>query len=491
MPVYETILDTILNTSNHASYDDSPDLGDAFLDSDATSRGKMLTKSASSLESNGILGDVVAQTAKTAKAAKLLTIPEAISYVNGLVTKNRKQANQSKIGRLVEAANRLRRLAAKTPAQMKQDGATKLADYLDQRKVPAWAKQANTDLALISATKHAAQKRTAKVAEEKPSNIGLSDQEIKDRIHTWLNEGISPKEVKDKLKKLADLQMFNNSMAYGYLDEHAGTLGYAYIEPNHYMNDCATTVDRLTTKLGKVKAASVKQIAACKGCSYFAKSAKRCNLYRLPIVASKEDLFPIINNLTGNVKNKKAALVALANGYNSKYTPKQATKSGVKGQVLSPKKAATSEVAFTADSVHTLHKSGKTIEEIYSAGVKTAGVVKTKKALKSFIAGLKKNKTKVALSQIDCKMLVAKLGSDNAIYGEKKCASCSYRKGAHCGLTGGTLVAFPGMGKDVKTACVQDGTDFVNEFGLTEYQDDIQMIQPLEVIEIQNSEIEL
>lgn len=531
MKVHANILDTILNTPTHASNFGSPKLGDLFMDSDTRSNGKgrMATKSASVLSGDTELSEAFAgvnlQQAKVAaatKAARLTSVKAAIGFVEGLIKQvgsSEKLAGQRKQAflQLVDAASRLRRLANKTAAQMQQDGASKLTDYFNPAVVPGWAKQATADFKLIAdayektqAPKIAKSAALLESSEDVLKERGLSDAEVQGYVRKWLNEGVSPASVQEKLNKLAELQLFDKSMASEYLNNHAGVLGLAYIEPNHYMNDCTSTAERLSTKLGGTKAASVKQIAACQGCKHFVKSAgqKRCNLYRLPVVSSQKELLPILNNLAGGAQNKKAALVARANGEHQKIAaqPKKASVYGrntVKGRMLVNKgnldeqQGKTAGVEFDAQAILAMHNAGQPMKAIYAHGTKVAGVVRTKKAMQAFLAGLKNSKTKIALSQIDCKFLAGKLGANNAIYGEKKCASCTYRSGMHCGLTGGTLIAFPGMDKAAsKTAKIAttDGTGLISEFdlGRTGKQADIQFTASLpNDVELTNTRIDL
>ena len=120
-----------------------------------------------------------------------------------------------------------------------------------------------------------------------------------------------------------------------------------------------------------------------------------------------------------------------------------------------------------------MHQAGKDLTTIFATATEKVGAVEAKLVVRSFIAGLKGTKTRVALSQIDCTQLKAKLGSSNGIIGASKCASCTYRNGMHCGLTGGTLLTFPGL-KDAKTnhriaaGAPEDGLSMMKEFGMVD-----------------------
>lgn len=314
----------------------------------------------------------------------------------------------------------------------------------------------------------------------------LSDEEVKGYVKKLLNEGVTPKEVEQKLTKLAEINVFDRSISSSFLNDQSGVLGLAYIEPNHYMSSCPDSYQRQSVKFGGVRAKSVKQIKDCRTCVHFAKQAgkKRCNLYRLPIVASKADLLPIINNLVPEAKTatqKKAALVALANkeGIKAPTSKSAADVHSPLTRVAAPtpvrsvgegmSREAVSE--FRASDVARMHQAGEPLNKIYAHAVKTAGTRKADEAVRGFIKGLKRSNLKVALTQIDCTQLKGKLSSANAIVGERKCASCTYRTGMHCGLTGGTLLSFPGMDKaatnhHIAEGAPKDGLGLVASFEL-------------------------
>jgi len=327
----------------------------------------------------------------------------------------------------------------------------------------------------------------------------LSDSNACNWVKRLLNDGEKPADIDAKLEKMAVLEGFDKSIASEYLKDKSGVMGLAYIEPNAYMNDCVSTNDRINTKLGGTRAASVKQVAACPGCQYFNKtaSAKDCNLYHLPIVSNKTELVQIIATLTPGAKDKKAALVTLANNVGVIAAP--ATKSSsfsrpeIKGAIIGTKGVGTSKTkkaaSFDNITVLNLHNEGKNIKDIFAAGVQMVGAKGAETAIKSFIAHLKEGKTKIALSQIDCTLLGGKLSSSNAIHGAKKCGSCTFRQGMHCGLTGGTLLDFPGMAT-AKGAARQnhrtagntlDGAALVAEFDMTKRHDigDIEILEDL------------
>lgn len=462
----------------------------------------------------------------------------------------------------------------------------------------------------------------------------VSDGAVQRYIHNLLNQGESPAKIAKKLEKLAEIELFNHQTATRYLQDNAGLLGMAYLEPNTYMdknsptyergkqgsdsNDCVRQASQWKKAGIKPKAASVKQISACEGCQYFSKNGdqKNCGLYKLPVVASTKELSPIVNRLTPGVpvKSKRAALVQIANGNDGTKVssmPKAVTassglsaptlgsvenqakraarvapiswdsshvaklhaaghslkaittaaekkfgtfpaakalssfvatlKPNVNGQIvvakadaeflktrgvhgkqivagskcasctphieaaakkqanLSPlSRVPQNYVETTPDMLRTArvknnpvldanviehyHKKGHSLEKIYKSAASKFGSAQASKAIKQFIASLKNKPIKIALSQIDCTFLKNKLAVHNPIVGASKCATCTFRTGMHCGLTGGTLLSFPGMdkmGNNKKTANVgevdkigsgvvpEDGRSILAEYDLT------------------------
>ncbi len=535
MKVHANILDTILNTSTKQSNFGSPNLGDAFLDGsyrrNAQGTGAWASRTASAIEGDGPLAEAFASVeSKQAKVAsareskRFGSVKEALHFVASLTPKKGAKLSstvQARFAASQQAAARLTRLLNKTAAQMKQDGASKLADYFDPQVVPAWAKQARADFATIQALRNEFGGSAKTAAEDVVKDRGLSDAEVTGYVAKLLNEGMSPKRVNEKLAKLAELQGFSRGVATAYLDDHAGLLGYAYMEPNHYMDkggkqassskDCVRQATGWKAAGITPSAKSVRQITACKGCQYLkqASGMKTCSLYHLPVVANQSELLPIINNLVPGARNKRAALVARANGEHMQVAqPKQASsqfsRTGATGAVLvnnggvAEGSKKTAALAFNGQTVLDMHNAGKSMAEIYTKAVAVAGVRVAKKACRDFVKGLKGTQTKIALSQIDCTIIPGKLASSNAIYGAKKCGSCTYRSGMHCGLTGGTLAAFPGMEKASRSrvaSSAADGLSLVKEFEMTRSKvaSDIDMSRPAaDDIEMSpNSQMEL
>ncbi len=223
------------------------------------------------------------------------------------------------------------------------------------------------------------------------------------------------------------------------------------------------------------RAQSVKKVAACDGCALF--KNKTCNLYHLPVVANAQELAVIINKMTPGVpvKSKRAALIALANRQPMQVEVKKLGSRPV--QKTSSRTIESIRVAhekpeygFDIGTVETMHKRGLALNDIYNKGSIKVGSVQAANAIRAFVSSLREKGTKIVLSQIDCKLLKQKLGVNNAIVGAIKCADCVYRQDMHCGLTGGTLVNFPGMEKTGKVASSEPPTDAVkllNEYDLT------------------------
>jgi hypothetical protein len=520
---YSSLLDALLDNNRQYTMTKtaSASLDDAILEPlPGPSRHYAAPTRTSSADSEGSLTEasmsVTARyrTAKTASAP--LTIPQLIKFATGIpaamrelpVSQKRKIASAAKS--IKEASARLQRLVNKTAAQMAQDGATKLADYLDASKVPMWAKQACADYTLLAGLHQIlnpqAVTKTAST-EEVLAERSMTDEEVGSYINKLLNDGVTPKDVEAKLTKLAELQLFNRSFATDKLSNAAGIAGIAFLQPNAYMDSCPSTYERMSVKLGGVRAASVYQVKACVDCTYFQKegNAKRCNLFQRPIIANSAELMPIINNLTASLvgKNaslaeKKAALVRIANHESDRPSVgiKQASQSSEASFKRNDQKVSirtspqekvskVASAAFTVKTAHAMHQAGKDLNTIFATATKKVGAVEAKLVVRSFIAGLKGTKTRIALSQIDCTQLKSKLGSSNGILGADKCASCTYRSGMHCGLTGGTLLTYPGMqnartNHHIAAGAPEDGLGMMKEFDMMDsiQPGDIEMKKP-------------
>jgi hypothetical protein len=260
----------------------------------------------------------------------------------------------------------------------------------------------------------------------------ISDESIRAAIRKAIAAGHSKEKIGNYLrKKLAENVIFNWNSAHEYLDA-GGTEdvnGMDYWEPNKFMEK--------------------KQFTAAEHLAKIRDGAEQKTADKAPIVRVGDKV----------IQRTTAAKTA----------------STIK----------TTSPEFTVAAISKAHTAGASLEKIYSFGVKTAGVVRAADVVKKFVGGLKTAGTKIALSQIDCRFLKGKLGVQNAIVGAPKCSSCAYRSSMHCGLTGGTLLSFPGMSTassnhKIASGAPKDGHQMLNEYDLssTAKLRDIDIIQP-------------
>lgn len=316
---------------------------------------------------------------------------------------------------------------------------------------------------------------------------GLSDKEIETRLRLLLNLGWTPAKIAGYMEsKIAELKVFDNTQSSAsFIKDYAPGLGIAYIEPNFYMNACDKSLAKIQ-KEGRLRTMAVKKIAACTGCSK--NHCGNCSLYRRPIVASATEMTALIQE-TLKKKNIKSAsmkegLAQLHEGVGEKVEQPAITASANNGQVRTAgdKQANRSKEASVSEIGSAL-AAGIPLSKIFRTASAQYGKTSASSAIKRYIAGLKQAKSKVVLAALDCSFLKGKLASSNAIIGESKCASCSYRGGMHCGLTGGTLLSFPGM-KSASTNKIShgsevDGRDMLFEYEILDTQEDV----PLEIDE--------
>ncbi len=168
-------------------------------------------------------------------------------------------------------------------------------------------------------------------------------------------------------------------------------------------------------------------------------------------------------------KHKSAAIDAIKSAEFVSRVPHVAFHESNPDQLRNERIAKSAEL--DASVIERYHKKGHPLEKIYKSAAKKFGTANASKAVKEFVASLKRKPIKVALSQIDCTFLKNKLADHNPIIGAPKCASCTYRKGMHCGLTGGTLLSFPGMDKVTSNhtageGAPVDGRSILAEFDL-------------------------
>lgn len=310
---------------------------------------------------------------------------------------------------------------------------------------------------------------------------GLSDSEIESRLKLLLNLGWTPSKIAGYMgNRVAELKVFDNTQSSAeFIKDYAPGLGIAYIEPNFYMNACVNSLAKIQ-KEGSLRALAVKKIAACNGCSK--NNCGNCSLYRRPIVASAAEMTQLVAS-TLKAKSIKCAslkdgLAQLHDGVGEKVAQPAITASANNGQVRTAgdKQASRAKEASVSEIGSAL-AAGIPLSRVFKNASAQYGKVSASSAIKRFIASLKASKAKVSLAALDCSFLKGKLASSNAIVGESKCASCSYRGGMHCGLTGGTLLSFPGM-KNASTNKIShgsevDGRDMLFEYEILDTQEDI------------------
>lgn len=298
---------------------------------------------------------------------------------------------------------------------------------------------------------------------------GLSESEIHNRLKLLLNLGFTPEKIAGFIKS-ADLKVFDTSQSLGtFIQDYAPGLGLAYIEPNFFMKSCDQSFAKIQ-KEGKLRALAVKKISACEGCAKFKNG--NCNLYRKPVVANADQLTTVVK---AELERKNIKSASLKDGLaklasNEKVAQPAITAMQNTGTVRTAgdKKAMIQKEASVAE-IGAAITAGVPVQKVFKQAAAQYGKVSAMAAVKRYIASLKGSKAKVVLSALDCSFLKGKLASTNAIVGESKCASCSYRGGMHCGLTGGTLLSFPGMNR-VATNKISHETETDGRKVLFEYE---------------------
>jgi hypothetical protein len=321
----------------------------------------------------------------------------------------------------------------------------------------------------------------------------LSPGDIKQFITTQLTLGKTPSQVFASLRTLAAEAVFDNVPMDEFLKDQSGLMGLAYVEPNKFNKDCKASLNHIRTN-GVLRAASVKEIAACKGCSECKcgpDGSKKCAVYNRPIVANAQELGRVVANLT-NGTMKKADLVAKHNGVTTSASAPGIAPNVIASRTapLAPQKTAGNQVgisrfdsgefrtansSFTPAAVVASLNEGQSFGRIFAAAKLEHGTQSAEKVCRAFLDNLKGSGQRINLASVDCTLLKRRLASSETILGAAKCSSCALRNGMHCGLTGGTLLSYPGMGKEasaVKTAAmaprVKDGVETMHDLGLQE-----------------------
>jgi hypothetical protein len=263
-----------------------------------------------------------------------------------------------------------------------------------------------------------------------------TDSEIRRWINQMLNEGVAPSKIAAELNKRAEFELFNRQMSSDYLNRNSGLLGFAYLEPNHYMDSCPSTYQRLASKGGS-SAKSVKKIKACDGCTHFKQygNQKTCSLYRLPVVANEKELAAVVNRMTAGVpaKSKKAALVQIANRTDQRVDAAVIARNAASKTIdANTKRAAErgaaslqASVQLDAALIQRLHVAGHSLQKIAKAATQRFGTLTTSKAIREFVASLRKEKGQIVLAKADADFLKSIGMKNEAIVGAAKCASCA------------------------------------------------------------------
>lgn len=464
------ILDAILNEPRHAARTSSAHLGDKLMDLNLSrpyrQTGARDRVAADGLDSLAEAASVVDQTQHSTQV--LASIEEAVKFAR-LLPKHAQTmpaATRQKIASVANPAsaaiNRLIRLQNKTAQERRQDGAVKLADYLDPEMVPLWAKQARADMRLLNALYRVAQQDGVEIlpkkvtCEQEIKKREMSDEEVAGYVKKLLTDGMTAKDAESKLTKMAELQLFNKSFAYDKLDQASSQAGIDFMKPNTYMENAPATYERQPVKLGSAQPATQYSFTGVQDL----KTRDQVHRWAGAMIdqARRENARPKVQ-----IKQAAEASSDSRSGF-ARVDQQTAIRSN------STKVAKTAApMTFTAADALKLHNTGMDLSSIYRQASMKVGSANADHAMRQFIAGLKGTKTRVALTQIDCTLLPQKLGSSNGIIGAKKCATCTYRSGMSCGLTGGTLLTYPGMKTTTPTHrtasnAARDGYGLLNEF---------------------------
>lgn len=348
-----------------------------------------------------------------------------------------------------------------------------------------------------------------KVPEERLGKPMMASADVKIRIRALLHLGQTPKQVTAYLNKLAEQQMFDRTESDGYLKDQAGLLGYAYLEPNHFnQRSCTASLRHIRNNGGKIRAASVKRIAACEGCDQCKSDHEggyKCATYGLPIVASEKDLKAVIARLAGP-QMKRAALVQRHNrdeaqarpghavnviARHEERDPSQTTAGVSRVAAWDAEKARENSSAFTPKTVMASIEGGKTLGDVYVASKNAYGSAKTQKVVRAFLDGLKKSGARINVAAVDCSVLKHRLTASETLLGKEACATCSFRTaGMHCGFTGGTILSYPGMEKQAKTASVaQDGVAVMDGLELRAPELNVEFNEDRQLLDVEMSGI--
>lgn len=397
-------------------------------------------------------------------------------------------ANHS--GLVAANANWRQSPAAKRAQETTYDAAPRTQDDLPTG-APGQFKDAADDSIMGDVMKHASAEDPQRLSELGKQYVSPGD--IKQFIGAQLSLGKTPSQVFASLRRLAAEAVFDQTPMDEFLKDQAGLTGLAYIEPNKFNKECKASLNHIHTH-GVLRAASVKRIAACAGCSECKcgpDGKEKCAVYNRPIVGNAAELGRVVASLT-NGTMKKADLVAKHNGVvasasapglaanliPSRTAPQAAPKLAGNQAAISRFDAGefrTAHSGFTPAAVVASLNEGSTFARIFAAAKLEHGTQAAEKVCRAYLDGLKGTGQRINLASVDCSLLKRRLASSETILGAAKCAGCTLRTGMHCGLTGGTLLSYPGMGQDAsarKTAArtpqVKDGVETMADLGLAE-----------------------
>ena len=305
-----------------------------------------------------------------------------------------------------------------------------------------------------------------RLANKPADTIEATSTDIKQVASDLFHLGYTPSRVASELEKQAELHAWDRQLMSNTVKEMAGVVGYAYLEPNHFNDSCQDTIGKIQQK-GKLGALSVKRIAACGNCNKCVNKGTHCSLFKLPIVASAKELKEVLEQHTGK-RASKSTLAALHDGKNN--GPKTAAPSAHISGLVGGFGSIESKVEKTLTASHIASAvEASPLMAVYAALLPTYGKIATSKAIKQYVDGLKTSSSQVDVNHIDCVHLKGKLSSKNPIVGSSNCASCTKRCDMHCGLTGGTLLSFPGMDKVKSNKKAHAGSKEGHQI-LSEYQ---------------------
>ena len=323
----------------------------------------------------------------------------------------------------------------------------------------------------------------------------ISDKEVETRLRLLLNMGYTPEKIAGYFQRQADISVLDTSHGFGadFAKAYAPGLGIAYMEPNFYMKSCDQSYAKIQ-KEGSLRALSVKKIAACAGCKF--NNCGSCGLYKRPIVASSKELEQVVK---AELKNKNIKCASLKAGLEQLNTGGEKVRSSTMASApntgavrTAGDKQASIKKEASIEEIGTSLQAGVPLSKVFKSASASYGKGSAINAVKRYIASLKQSKAKVVIAALDCSYLKGKLASSNPIIGASKCGSCTYRNCMSCGLTGGTLISFPGMNRIASNKIAHEGATDGQQM-LKEWELDAKDDTPLDIRETEpaSTDVEL